>query len=166
MPVKSSPALPAETEVDMNDPLDARELKTLVQSVFSPTMDDRHLLLIVDVPDDTVPDTELWRTRRGLVEGWHQALNAAKPDLGLESVRLLAYPNVHANNANLPQWGVFVEAGLEGLTRDRLAAMADRVDIEAALADVQIVMAPTQLSTTAPLKLLSQKHHFRAATMP
>ena len=125
----------------MNDPLDARELKTLVQSVFSPTMDDRHLLLIVDVPDDTVPDTDLWRTRRRLVEGGHQALNAAKPDLGLESVRLLAYPNVHANNANLPQWGVFVEADLEGLTRDRLAAMANRVDIEAALADVQIVMA-------------------------
>ena len=34
------------------------------------------------------------------------------------------------------------------------------------LAVVQIFLAPTQLSTTAPMKLLARKHGFRAATMP
>jgi hypothetical protein len=31
---------------------------------------DPHLLLMVDVPDDTLPDTNLWRIRRGLVQDW------------------------------------------------------------------------------------------------
>jgi hypothetical protein len=150
----------------MADTIETQELKDLVRSVFAPTRDDRHLLLMVDVPDDTLPDTDLWRTRRCLAQDWHRKLDEAKADLGLESVRLLAYPNVHSNNAELPAWGVFVETDLENLTADQLAAMGNRVAIEELLAGVQIVLAPTQLSTTAPMKLLARKHGFRAATMP
>jgi hypothetical protein len=150
----------------MTDKLEAQELKTLVQSVFSLTQDDRHLLFIVDVPDDKLPDNEHWRTRRGLAQGWYKELDAVKTDLGLESVWLLAYPNVHSNNADLPPWGVLVDAELEDLTADILADRDKHVTIEDILADVQIVIAPTQLSATAPLKLLAKKHNFRAATMP
>jgi len=150
----------------MTEQIDTQELKNLVTSVFSPTRDDRHLLLMVDVPDSTLPDTNLWRTRRGLAQDWCGKLDAVKGELGLDSVRLLAYPNVHSNNADLPAWGVFVETDLENLTTDRLSAMENRVAIEEALAGVQIVLAPTQLSTTAPMKLLARKHGFRAATMP
>jgi hypothetical protein len=150
----------------MTDTIDAQELKALVQSVFSPTPEDRHLLLMVDVPDDTLPDTDLWCTRRGLAQEWCGKLDAVKGELGLDSVRLLTYPNVHSNNADLPAWGVFVETDLENLTTDKLAVMDNRVAIEDVLAKVQIVLAPTQLSTTAPMKLLARKHRFRAATMP
>ena len=80
----------------MNDKLQAQELKTLVQSVFSLNQDDHHLLFIVDVPDDKLPDNELWRIRRGLAQGWYKELDAVTADLGLESVRLLAYPNAHS----------------------------------------------------------------------
>jgi hypothetical protein len=150
----------------MTETIDAQELKALIQSVFSPTTDDRHLLMMVDVPDDTLPDTDLWRTRRGLAQDWCGKLDAVKGELGLDSVRLLAYPNVHSNNADLPAWGVFVTSELENLSSDKLAAMENRVVIEDILAGVQIVLAPTQLSTTAPMKLLARKHNFRAATMP
>jgi hypothetical protein len=150
----------------MTDTIEAQELKILVQSVFAPTPDDRRLLLMVDVPDDVRPDTDPWRVRRGLAQDWHRKLTAVKADLGLEGVQLLAYPNVHSNNADLPAWGVFVEADLTDLTTDKLAAMQNRVAIEDVLADCQIVMAPTQLSTTAPMKLLARKLRFRAATMP
>lgn len=149
----------------MTDKLKPDELKALVQSVFSLTANDHHLLLLVDVPDEQLPDTELWCARRRIAQRWRHVLNDVKADLGLESVRLLAYPNVHTNNAELPPWGVFVEEA-ETLNTNRLSAMGGQVAIEAALSDVQVVMAPTQLSTTAPLKLLAKKLDFRAATMP
>ena len=150
----------------MTETIDTQELKALIQSVFSPTADDRHLLLMVDVPDDALPDTDLWRIRRGLARDWCGKLDAVKEELGLVGVQLLVYPNVHSNNADLPAWGVFLASDVENLTTDRLAAMENRVVIEDILADVQIVLAPTQLSTTAPMKLLARKHNFRAATMP
>ena len=150
----------------MTETIDVQELKALIQSVFSPTPEDRHLLLMVDVPDDSLPDTDLWRIRRGLAQDWYGKLDAVKGELGLRGVRLLAYPNVHSNNAELPSWGVIRETGLEDLTSGKLAAMENRVVIEAILAEVQMVLAPTQLSTTAPMKLLARKHNFRAATMP
>ena len=150
----------------MSYTIDDQELKALIESVFSPTPEDRHLLLMVDVPDDTLPDTDLWRIRRGLAQDWYGKLDAVKGELGLESVRLLAYPNVHSNNAELPSWGVIRETGLEDLTSGKLATMENRVVIEGILAEVQMVLAPTQLSTTAPMKLLARKHNFRAATMP
>lgn len=159
-------SLPRTPEVIMTETIDAQELKALIQSVFSPTVEDRHLLLMVDVPDDILPDTGLWRIRRSLAQDWYGKLDAVKGTLGLESVRLLAYPNVHSNNADLPQWGIFVTSELENLSTDKLAAMKNRVVIEDVLAEVQMVMAPTQLSTTAPMKLLARKHGFRAATMP
>ncbi len=150
----------------MTDAIEAQELKELIKSVFSPAPDDRHLLLMVDAPDDILPDTEPWRVRRGLAQDWCRKLDSVKRELDLDSVRLLAYPNVHSNNADLPAWGVLVAADLENLSTDKLAAMENRVIIEDVLAGVQIVMALTQLSTTAPMKLLARKHNFRAATMP
>jgi len=149
----------------MPDKLEAGELKKLIQSVFCLTKDDRHLLLIVDVPDEQLPDTELWGARRQIAGLWRRMLDAGKEDLGLESVRLLAYPNVHTNNAQLPAWGVFVDEA-QDLTSHSLSTINDRINIEEALSKVQIVIALTQLSTTAPLKLLSKKHDFRTATMP
>ena len=66
----------------MTDAIDTRELKNLVTSVFSPTRDDRHLLLMVDVPASRVHDVEQVVSRRhpevgvGGV-GWHiHGLNA------------------------------------------------------------------------------------------
>lgn len=150
----------------MTDTIEAQELKELIQSVFLPTPSDRHLLLIVDVPDNTLPDTDLWRIRRGLAQDWYRKLDAIKGELGLETVQLLVYPNVHSNNAELPSWGVILETNLENMTSSKLAAMEKRVVVEDILANVQMVIAPTQLSTTAPMKLLARKHGFRAATMP
>ncbi|BHH84053.1 M29 family metallopeptidase [Desulforhopalus sp. 52FAK] len=150
----------------MQGKLNAQELKELVDSVFSLTHEDRHLLFIVDIPDDILPDTDAWRIRRGLAEEWCRDLQKVQDTLGLESVRLLAYPNVHSNNANLPEWGVFIDSGLTELTGERFAAMKARVNFKEVLTQTHIVIAPTQLSTTAPLKLLSRQLTFRAATMP
>ena len=102
----------------MTDTIESQELKELIRSVFSPTSEDHHLLLMVDVPDETLPDSDLWRFRRGLARGWCGKLDAVKGELGPASVRLLAYPNVHSNNADLPAGGVLVTTDLENLNTE------------------------------------------------
>lgn len=149
----------------MTENLTPEELIALIQSVFSPTDNDRHILIIVDIPDKLLPETDLWNSRRRIAQEWCKTLDGVKNDLGFESVQLLAYPNVHTNNADLPTWGVFIDEA-EDLDVEKLSSLDNRVVIEEVLEKVTIVMALTQLSTTAPLKLLSKKHNFRAATMP
>ena len=50
------------------DRLNGEELTALVRRVFEPRAEDKALAVIVDLPDDVVPDTERWRE---LVELWH-----------------------------------------------------------------------------------------------
>ena len=147
-----------------DDRLSAEELTNLVHRVFEPTTKDRALAVIVDLPDDEVPDTGEWRVRRRLAAGWVEELASARDDTGLE-VGLYLYRNVHSNNADLPptawKW-----------TGDRIPDHADAMvghleePMNGVLGSHQIVIAPTQFSTTAPLKVMAPRLGFRAATMP
>lgn len=144
--------------------LSAEELTNLVQRVFEPTAADRALAVIIDLPDDQTPDTGAWKTRRLLAAGWVEELAKARGDHGLE-VALFLYPNVHSNNADLPpiawRW-----TGAE--PPDHVDAMAGHLSepMEGVLNSHQIVIAPTEFSTTAPLKVMAPGFGFRAATMP
>ena len=83
------------------DRLTAEELTNLIKRVFEPRPEDHSLAVIVDLPDDEVPDTDRWRERRALAAGWVRELASARSDHGLE-VALFLYRNVHSNNADLP----------------------------------------------------------------
>jgi hypothetical protein len=140
------------------------ELVQLIRRVFRPGPDDGALAILIDLPDAALPDHEGWRTRRTLAAGWARELAAAGGALGIE-VGLFGYRNVRANNAELPDSAWQVDP-------DRLPATADELDerrslrFEEVLATHRLVMAPTELSTTAPLKRLAPRLGFRAATMP
>lgn len=144
--------------------LDADELIALVRHVFAPTPEDRGLALLVDLPDERLPDNPEWAARRLMVAEWATMLAGRSNALGLE-VSLYAYRNVVTNNADLP-------ASLTRVDPARLPADADALDPAAAepteqvLSSHSLLIAPTQLSATAPLKLLAKAHGFRAATMP
>jgi hypothetical protein len=144
--------------------LTAEELTNLVRRVFEPRPEDRALAVIVDLPDDAVPDTPRWRERRALAAGWVQELGGASSDHGLE-VALFLYPNVHSNNADLPdsawRW-------TDATVPDHVGDMAGRLEepMERVLTNHQLVIAPTQFSTTAPLKMMAPRLGFRGATMP
>ena len=147
-----------------NDRLTGEDLTNLVRRVFEPTDADHALAVIVDLPDNEVPDTEAWRVRRSLAAGWVEDLAKARDRHGLE-VALFLYRNVHSNNADLPS----------GAWRWTDLAIPDHVDamvghLEEPMAGVlgshQIVIAPTEFSTTAPLKVMAPGLGFRAATMP
>lgn len=146
------------------DSLTADELVQLIRRVFRPGPDDRALAILIDLPDAALPDRERWRARRVMAAGWARELGAAGGALGIE-VGLFGYRNVRANNAELPDIAWRVDP-------DHLPATADELDerrslpFEEVLAAHRLVMAPTELSTTAPLKRLAPRLGFRAATMP
>ena len=150
----------------MKDQLSSDELKALVKSVFSLRPEDKRLAMLVDVPDTTCPDNEAWHERRAIARDWAKELERFKSDLNLESILLIAYPNVHSNNADLPETAYTVEAFDPGLNAEGLTARGTSRAFEELLEQHQIILAPTEFSTTAPLKLLSKKLGFRAATMP
>lgn len=141
------------------------ELVALVRSVFPPRAGDRALALLLDIPRDPEKDHPAWRERRRLVAEWHQSLRAGRAGIPLQEVTLVAYPDVGSNNADLPATAV----ALEGEPPD-LAAGLERIGrpvaFEALFASTQLFLAPTEYSTTAPLKVAARRHGFRAATMP
>jgi hypothetical protein len=145
-------------------PLTAEELTTLVRRVFQPGEADRSLAFLVDLPDGVVPDNEGWRSRRDLAASWAETLASARPVHGLE-VHLYWYRNARSNNADLPETAWRHGAGPLPDAADDLNE-AEAEPLEQVLTTHRLVIAPTQFSATAPLKMLARKLNFRAATMP
>jgi len=145
----------------MSAALDTDELVALVQRVFRPGPDDRRLAVLLDLPGGRTPDNDEWCARRALGAEWAARLASARDALGMD-VSLVLYPNVGTNNGELPA-RVWVTGG-GSLPGDDLDP-ADAVPLEDMLADHQILLAPTEFSATAPLKLLARRFPIRAATM-
>jgi hypothetical protein len=152
-------------ENDMSDTLTGEDLRKLVQRVFRPGPDDEGLLIMADLPDERVPDHPAWRTRRALAADWARRLTGERESLGLARVTLAWYPNAGSNNAELPSEAILGDPG-------ELPADPPPVDGPAAVpfaelfATHSLVLAPTELSATAPLKVATRQGGFRAATMP
>jgi len=148
----------------MADQLKADELTAMIRRVFEPRAEDTALAVLVDLPDDALPDNDDWARRRSIAAGWVRELAAARDDHGLD-IDLVAYRNVRANNADLPATAWLCKP-------DGLPETADDLDPAAArpfgeiLDGHRLVLAPTELSATAPLKMLSPRHGYRGATMP
>jgi len=149
----------------MSETLTGPELRLLISRVFQPTEADRGLLLLVDLPDGRRPDHADWRTRRALAADWAEKLADERAALGLQRVSLAWFRNAGSNNADLPPAAVVGEprwlpddaAALDGRPHTLLADL---------FAAHSLVMAPTELSATAPLKVAARAGGFRAATMP
>ncbi len=146
--------------------LSANELSSLIRSVFSPGTADKTLTILVDVPDQKVKDEIRWKQRRTMAKDWQKKLDAVKTEIGLTQVQLVYYPNVHSNNADLPD-NLFLHYGAEeNITATELAKDGKKISLTEMLQQTQMILAPTQFSATAPLMLLAKKYNFRAATMP
>jgi len=143
--------------------LTAEELSALVRRVFQPRDADRSLALIVDLPDHVVPDNERWRARRELATAWAEALASARPAHGLD-VRLYWYRNARSNNADLPE-RAWKHEGSAPVSADELNDLQAE-PLRQVLTAHELVLAPTEFSATAPLKMLARELGFRAATMP
>ena len=148
----------------MIENLKADELAAMINRVFAPQAEDTALAVLVDLPDAALPDNDDWVQRRAIAAGWVRELTAARDEHGFD-IDLVAYRNVRANNADLPATAWLCKP-------DELPATADDLDPATArdfgeiLDRHRLVLAPTELSATAPLKMLSPRHGCRGATMP
>jgi hypothetical protein len=143
----------------------ADELVALVRSVFPRRDGDKALAILVDVPRDPGSDNPAWRERRRLAHEWHALLDARKEEIPLQEVKLVAYADVGSNNADLPADGFLIAGALPG-TADELERAGERLSFSSVFASTQLYLAPTEYSTTAPLKNAARRFGFRAATMP
>jgi leucyl aminopeptidase (aminopeptidase T) len=140
------------------------ELGALVRRVFSPQPSDRALALLVDLPDETLADNPAWRGRRELAARWLESLRRSEPELSL-AASLYVYRNVQRANADLP--AVCGRHGAGPLPADAEAAERGTAEpFDRILQSHDILVALTELSATAPLKLAARRFGFRAATMP
>ncbi|MBM4059937.1 MAG: hypothetical protein FJ265_02425 [Planctomycetes bacterium] len=144
--------------------LSSDDLVALVRRVFRPGPADRRLAILVDLPDARVADEPAWQQRREMAAGWHTRLAPCAARLGLDAVALVLYRNAHANNADLPPAGQLHGGGPLPARAEELRG--EPIPFDRILAEHQILIAPTQFSATAPLKIAAKKLGFRAATMP
>ncbi len=145
--------------------LAADELVSLVSSVFPRFETDKALAILVDVPRETERDNPDWRERRRLAHEWHALLDARKAEIPLDEVKLVAYADVGSNNADLPAEAFLIDGTMPGSAAE-LERAGQRVPFERIFAETQLFLAPTEFSTTAPLKVAARRFRFRAATMP
>jgi len=145
--------------------LTTRDLVNLVRSAFPRFETDRRLAVFVDVPKDPAKDNEPWKVRRAMAVAWAEALDAGREEIPLEEVSLIAYPDVGSNNADLPAIGYIVEGPLPDTAAGLLSA-GRPMSFDEIFRTFQVILAPTEFSTTAPLKNAGRAHGFRAATMP
>jgi leucyl aminopeptidase (aminopeptidase T) len=118
----------------------------------------------VDLPDGRVADNPGWSERRRMGADWAAQLRQHQDAFGLD-VNLLLYRNVAMNNADLPAQVWLGDPAAVPDTADALDPAA-ALPLEQVLGTHSVLLAPTEFSATAPLKLLGKKHLFRAATMP
>jgi len=145
--------------------LSEKDLVDLVRSVFPGDTGDRALGILVDIPRDPARDNPDWKARRAMAEDWYARLKAGAAAVPLETVLLVAYPDVGSNNADLPAEAMIMNAGLPG-DASGLAGRGELLPFERIFRETQLFLAPTEYSTTAPLKNAAGRHLFRAATMP
>ncbi|MBN1558658.1 hypothetical protein JW998_00295 [candidate division KSB1 bacterium] len=143
--------------------LSKKELIQLVKVVFPPLPQDEKLAILVDVPRCKSDDNPSWAARRGLAHQWFRLLRGGLDELGLSDVLLFAYASVDSNNADLPDVG-YALSTLVPEVSSKLSGT--KMAFAEVFASCQLFLAPTQYSTTAPLKVNARKYGFRAATMP
>lgn len=145
--------------------LTEQDLVGLVRSVFPGHPEDRTLAVLVDLPRHPAADNPGWMARRAMAAEWAALLRKAAPAVPLASVRLIVFPDVGSNNADLPGEGFDMKAGLPPDAAG-LAAAGFPVPFETVFRETALFLAPTEYSATAPLKNAAARHGFRAATMP
>ncbi|HPS79245.1 MAG TPA: hypothetical protein PLS53_13890 [Thermoanaerobaculaceae bacterium] len=148
----------------MTEQLRGEELAALVQRVFQPQPDEPGLAILVDLPDAQVADGPAWRERREIAAAWAAELSARRDDLGFDT-HLVLYRNVRTNNGDLPAsaWvhrGGPLPSGAEALDPTQ------QVPFPWIFTGHSMLIAVTEFSATAPLKVAARSFPIRAATMP
>jgi hypothetical protein len=147
--------------------LSVEELIKLIQAVFPTQRGDRKLGILIDIPQNSRKDHPDWKLRRTMAYEWYKALKIKTAALGLEKIALIAYPDVGSNNADLPREAYFLFGSPPSIAPHlEDENLGEEVLFTYVFREFQFFLAPTEYSTTAPLKNAAKQYGFRAATMP
>ncbi|MGE5339920.1 MAG: hypothetical protein ACM3SY_00420 [Candidatus Omnitrophota bacterium] len=149
----------------VKEQLSSEELIHLIRAVFPKFPDDHRLGILVDIPRNPNTDNPNWTQRRAIAMDWFQALKDHAADMGFERIDLIAYADVGSNNADLPPEAYWITDAMPSDATE-LKSVGNPISFEEVFRTVQLFLAPTEYSTTAPLKNAAKTHGFRAATMP
>ncbi|MGA9116578.1 MAG: hypothetical protein WB626_07370 [Bacteroidota bacterium] len=138
------------------------QFSALLSTVFGGLPGDPSLVIMVDLPGGGIPDTPAWADRRSLALEWYTLVRDNRGKTPFRNVRLCAYLNVGSNNNDLPEDGRLVDSlpQMADPGGGRGVRLGDILDASA------VVLAPTEFSATAPLKILARSVGFRGATLP
>jgi len=138
------------------------ELMRLFRSVFGLKVREGELTILVDLPDEKVSDNDNWFDRRQIAGEWYNSFTEHALQTPFSEVNLCTYKNVGSNNNDLPPFVKKVRAYLG----DASLGAGMLVSLDEVLASSSVVIGLTELSATAPLKMLARKFQFRGASMP
>lgn len=147
----------------MAERLRGDELLALIRRVFDPIDRDRTLAILVDLPDALVPDNGDWAARRQIAADWLAELKAHGAELALRPA-LVFFRNARSNNGELPERCWIHASGDMPLCAEELDP-ASAIAFADLFATHSLLLAPTEFSATAPLKMAAKQYGFRAATM-
>lgn len=142
--------------------LDFAQLRSLLFSVFALKEKEGALTFFVDLPDSKLKDNAQWADRRRIAAEWYTSLTRHIDKLPFEGIMLYSYDNVGTNNNDLPSEMVLAAHAAGGGS----LMTGEIVSLEGILQVSSVVLAPTELSATAPLKNLAKTFKFRGATLP
>jgi len=126
------------------------DLERLLVSVFNPQPGEV-ILILVDQPHGYLTDNQEWADRREMAKDWQAAFQKLAKKRDLTILPLLTYQATGAHNAPLPEDG---EMGARSVT------------LEEVISGVNIAVALTEYSATAPLIKFSEQYpQLRAASM-
>ena len=133
-------------------PTDSFDLENLIMDVFNPLPGEK-ILVMIDIPQGNAGDNaSAWYMRRGMAHRWHATLVEISSTYAFEVLPMLEYPATGAHSGPLP-----ADGKMDGTT----------VQIEDVLGEVNIVLALTEYSATAPLIEATQRYpDLRVASMP
>jgi len=147
------------------DNLSAHELTQLIHSVFPRFPDDHFLGILLDIPNSENEDNEDWKKRRIMAKEWAEIIRRNLNALDLDGVRLFIYPHVGSNNADLPEYAYLIRFEMPSYAYE-LEELGLKISFKEIFTKIKLLLAPTEFSTTAPLKNAAREFNLRAATMP
>jgi leucyl aminopeptidase (aminopeptidase T) len=134
----------------------------LLQSVFSLGREEKGLTILTDLPKTDAEDSAAWQDRRRIATEWFLALQPNIKALPFTSVSFCVYENVGSNNNDLPEHVILIDRS----TKESPTMESQTLELSGILASSSVVLAITEYSATAPLKILAREHKFRGATLP
>ncbi len=138
------------------------ELIDLLRSSFGLTKQEKGLSILVDLPSENLLDRPEWKDRRRFAAEWYTMLRSELNSLPFAVINFCVFANVGSNNNDLPQTITLIDS----CTERKESTDPRDLPLSDLLASSSVVIALTELSATAPLKVLAREYGFRGATMP